>query len=139
MAMNREVQLELVGHPHTSRWKGGSKAAVQSWYVKHGRKNYYENHEAQLATKKRYRDKVRQEVLEAYGRKCACCGESEEMFLALDHVNGRDTTAPRSRRAGTGLYKQARDAGFPASYQLLCHNCNCAKGYYGSCPHKKVR
>jgi hypothetical protein len=28
-----------------------------------------------------------QTVLAAYGGKCVCCGEAEEAFLTLDHVN----------------------------------------------------
>lgn len=26
---------------------------------------------------------------------------------------------------------------FPDVFQVLCHNCNQAIGYYGSCPHKR--
>ena len=30
--------------------------------------------------------------------------------------------------------------GYPKDgYQLLCHNCNCAKGWYGACPHTEER
>lgn len=28
---------------------------------------------------------------------------------------------------------------FPKKFQLLCHNCNQAIGYYGSCPHRSVK
>ena len=27
---------------------------------------------------------------------------------------------------------------YPPGYQVLCHNCNLAKGFYGSCPHQKT-
>ena len=26
---------------------------------------------------------------------------------------------------------------FPKGFQILCHNCNIAKGHYGKCPHEK--
>ena len=26
---------------------------------------------------------------------------------------------------------------FPKGFQILCHNCNVAKGIYGECPHEK--
>ena len=26
---------------------------------------------------------------------------------------------------------------FPKGFQVLCHNCNLAKGFYGKCPHEK--
>lgn len=84
-----------------------------------------------------YRAKLRKEILEAYGGKCVCCGETIPEFLALDHVNGggnihrkRDhLTAPAQ------LYRQVRDQGFPDTYRLLCHNCNSAIAWYGRCPH----
>ena len=25
----------------------------------------------------------------------------------------------------------------PKGFQILCHNCNMAKGFYGKCPHQK--
>jgi len=28
---------------------------------------------------------------------------------------------------------------FPTGFQLLCHNCNLAKGFYGKCPHDERR
>ena len=27
---------------------------------------------------------------------------------------------------------------FPEGFQLLCNNCNLAKGFYGECPHTRV-
>lgn len=123
------------------RWKGGSTEANRRCYLKYGRERYYTDHKENLARRKKYRDNLRKQVLDAYGNKCNCCGETEPQFLALDHISGKPIGVKQRsyRRTGTGLYKQARDAGFPSSYQLLCHNCNGAKGYYGVCPHKKRR
>jgi hypothetical protein len=28
---------------------------------------------------------------------------------------------------------------FPDGFQVLCHNCNLAKGYYGECPHNSLK
>ena len=27
---------------------------------------------------------------------------------------------------------------YPDGFQVLCHNCNMAKGIYGKCPHKTI-
>lgn len=34
-----------------------------------------------------------------------------------------------------GFYRWIKKNGFPDSVQVLCWNCNCAKGIYGYCPH----
>lgn len=83
------------------------------------------------------RARLRSEVLAAYGGKCACCGESNPIFLTLDHVNGvpLEELYPSGKRRPS--YRLARQWRFPKDrYQLLCHNCNYAKSR-GGCPHLK--
>ncbi len=104
-------------------------------------------HERELARQRTRRAarKLRLTVLAAYGDKCACCGETEEAFLAIDHVN--DDGAEERRRLGIGranpdpmtFYRYVRDEGFPDRYQILCHNCNSAKAHRGECPHETER
>lgn len=110
----------------------------ESEYQRRWRK---ENPEAYSAIHKRCRDKLRRTVMDAYGGKCACCGECAPEFLCIDHVNGGGN---RERKKYTGvpfggtttLYRSIRDRGFPPDYQVLCYNCNAAKGAYGKCPHQ---
>lgn len=88
---------------------------------------------------RRYGWRLRLVVLNQYspgGVRCACCGETELMFLAIDHVNGGGhkhnvEVAARGQRFAYWL----KAHGFPPGYQVLCHNCNMAKGFYGRCPH----
>lgn len=78
------------------------------------------------------------EALNAYSNgdpKCACCGERELDFLALDHIN--NDGAEHRRRVRKLMYKHLKDEGYPPGIQVLCHNCNVAKGLYGSCPHQR--
>lgn len=83
---------------------------------------------------------IRLAVLKAYAGGtpvCACCAEQRIEFLAIDHIEGggkkeRDAT----RTGGLGFYRLLRAKGFPPGYQVLCHNCNLAKGFYGRCPHQ---
>lgn len=68
---------------------------------------------------------------------CCCCGEREVKFLSIDHVNGGGNI--HRRESGiTNLAHWLVSQGFPLGYQTLCHNCNMAKGFYGSCPHETV-
>ena len=105
-----------------------------------------ENPEKVKAMAKRARLKLRNEVLNAYSSgkpKCACCGEKIWEFLALDHVNndGYLERNNKYKKGGpTGFYHQLKKLNYPDKYryQILCHNCNCAKGFYGKCPHIKL-
>jgi len=73
--------------------------------------------------------KLRLEVIQHYGSKCVCCGESHIDFLAIDHIHG-DGTKHRNVIGGTSqtLYRWIKKHNFPNSFQLLCHNCNHCKG-----------
>ncbi len=82
------------------------------------------------------RGKLRAEVLSAYGSRCACCGETTPEFLTVDHINN-DGAAHR-KVIKSKLYEWLRANSFPkAGFQLLCFNCNCAKGIHGQCPHTR--
>lgn len=77
----------------------------------------------------------RRSALAAYGGKCACCGEDRLVFLAIDHIDG---IVPEGRkRSGGQLVRLLEIQGWPPGYQVLCHNCNSARGFYGSCPHQE--
>lgn len=82
---------------------------------------------------KKYHTENRKKAIEYYGGKCNCCGEKEYKFLAIDHINGRNKVERVSTRE---FYNNFRKGIFPKDYQLLCHNCNSAKGFYGQCPHE---
>ena len=89
------------------------------------------------ASRKKTYAKLRSEVLSAYGGKCACCGEATNEFLGIDHINGRGKKHRQEEKAQGGrLYQLLKNQGYPqGAYQILCHNCNLAKGFYGKCPH----
>ncbi len=75
-------------------------------------------------------------VLNTRGWKCNCCGETEPLFLELDHVNGDG--GEHRRTVGTNLMVWIIKNKFPTTIQLLCSNCN--KGRFingGVCPHRK--
>ena len=90
---------------------------------------------------KKQRRVRREKVIAAYGGKCGCCGETEYVFLTLDHVND-DGNEHRKRQGNNGgsemAYIDAIRREFPSDYQILCFNCNYAK-YAGGCPHQNQR
>lgn len=76
------------------------------------------------------------------GPQCACCGEDEFEFLAIDHVDGGGNEHRRSlggdgtkRFCGIQFYLWLKRSGWPPGYRVLCHNCNFSIGAYGYCPH----
>lgn len=79
-----------------------------------------------------YREKVRLEMIDAYGGKCSRCGIDDHEVLVLDHIND-DAKKDRSENNHNGGYKMymfLRKLDWPKeSHQLLCHNCNFKKEY----------
>lgn len=108
---------------------------------KEAQKKYHAaNTEAIAARQKEKRIRYRNEVLAAYGGTCTCCGETDPCFLAVDHIN--NDGAMHRRQIGRGsmqIYRWLINNNFPMGFQLLCHNCNLAKAFYGSCPHSSRR
>ena len=98
---------------------------------------------------------IRLKVLQYYSKHlsksdipcCQCCGEKSHIeFLAVDHIAGRKDmdSEPELVKLGYSSSLFARPLlrwiiknNFPKGFQILCHNCNMAKFYYGKCPHEK--
>lgn len=65
---------------------------------------------------------------------CACCKEKGVPFLTIDHVKG----GGHQHRKEVRLYylpTWLRIRSYPTGYQILCFNCNLAKGSKPECPH----
>lgn len=90
------------------------------------------------AISRRKNRKLRLEVLTYYSGgppTCACCGENHFEFLAIDHINGGGNK--HRKEVGTStMYNWLRKHNFPEGFRVLCHNCNLAIGFYGTCPHE---
>jgi hypothetical protein len=82
-----------------------------------------------------------QKILDHYGRKCACCGEEEVLFLTVDHINNDGALHKKiiGSKDPASVRKWIVDNNFPDTFQILCYNCNCAKGKLGYCPHQMNR
>lgn len=90
------------------------------------------------AYKRSWDQNLRREVLDHYGGACVCCGERTLEFLSLDHVKGGGTKHRLELGLrGSAIWAWAKREGYPDLFQVMCHNCNQAKGYYGQCPHER--
>jgi hypothetical protein len=78
------------------------------------------------------------QIIQGYGGKCDCCGETKWEFLTIDHINGGGRRERNTIAKGGKLYRRLIKEGFPRNgYRLLCLNCNFSLWRYGYCPHKK--
>ena len=110
------------------------------------------------ARQKKKRDDRRLEILQYYSKRlsksdipcCRCCGENFHIeLLAIDHIAGRKQmdSEPELVKLGYSSSKRSHSLlnwikknNFPKGFQVLCHNCNYAKGMKGNknkCPHQK--
>lgn len=97
---------------------------------------YGDNPEWASAKNKSIYQRVKEKVFEKYGGACTCCGETEPMFLTIDHVNNDGGGRNRKER-GYAMYQKLIEMGYPDTRQVLCWNCNVGKQRNGGvCPHK---
>lgn len=76
----------------------------------------------------------RQRVITKYGGVCKCCGEKNWAFLEFDHIHN-DGAIHRKSLGNSKIITWIIANNYPDTIQLLCSNCNKAKGLYGNCPH----
>lgn len=120
------------------------RAANKRWreenpdYYKEWRKR---NPERSRVVARRADRKLREDVLRAYGGRCACCGTDYFPHLTLDHVNG-DGAEERRRHHRPGSVLDNRPTlrrlrrqlpVLDPAFQVLCFNCNFAKHVRGEC------
>ena len=90
------------------------------------------------------RTKLKNRIYLAYGGYiCNCCGETEPLFLTIDHVNNdganhrRELSKDGKAGDSQAVYRWIEKNNYPIGFQILCHNCNSGKFRNGGiCPHK---
>lgn len=128
---------------YLKKWRKQNPEKVNSYTRKWRSKNpkkvkQYGRNSVDNVRARRHRDRMI--VLRHYGGlppKCACCGETELMFLTIDHING----GGRQHRIAIknyGLTRWLIKNKLPKGFQILCMNCNLGSFLNkGTCPHKK--
>jgi hypothetical protein len=139
-----------------AKWRAKNKKyrdINREYHAKYKKKLYAANPEKEKERVRQYRlrngDAVRerqriaqrlmkQKCFDHYGRECECCGQTEEAFLTLGHVNGDGASHRRAK--GENLYRDLIRRGFPDDIRAECYNCNCGAFRNGGvCPHVKLR
>lgn len=87
------------------------------------------------ANNNRRRSELKAAAYERYGPACQCCGESEVLFLAIDHIEGGG--GQHRGKIGSHIYHWLAANGYPDGFRVLCHNCNWAMHANGACPHQE--
>ena len=134
--------------------KCGVILTEENWYFSYKKKCFYICKECHRKSNKKWNqdnmDKHNQsnresnhrltnEVIDAYGGKCKCCGETRREFLSIDHIDGNGNKQKREIgvRDSAGLYRWLRQNNYPEGFQVLCFNCNMGKRNYSVCPYNE--
>lgn len=114
---------------------------MRKWRAEHKDQN--------KASQKRAYDNMRLECLQHYSGEvpsCACCGETEIVFLHIDHIDGNGADHRRTLKSELGYYPGGNNLPYwlkknnwPEGFQILCANCNLAKRVNNICPHELRR
>lgn len=142
---NREKRLEQartyrLNNPEKIK-ESNRKAKLKSkLYDPENRRRQYKlqtsEYKREQSIKGAERNKLRRkQVIEHYGNKCNCCGESIYEFLTIDHVNGGGSQH-RKIISSQALPNFIIKNNYPLDFQVLCYNCNCGKSNKQLCPHK---
>ena len=108
----------------------------RKWRAKESSKEYMRKYSHNWAKNRR------EKILIFYGGnppKCECCGETEKIFLCVDHKGERgagNAHRKKEKVLGWALDSWIVKNKYPDLFRILCHNCNAAYAHYGNCPHK---
>ncbi len=110
-------------------WASQNKNRLRKYVRQFRNKNKSRINENQ----RNYRASVKHEVFMRYGGyQCVCCGETEKIFLTIDHIY-KSGKSPYERQQ---LYMWLKRQNFPEGFRVLCFNCNLGRNRNkGICPH----
>jgi hypothetical protein len=124
---NRHLEIE-------SKWRIKNRNKIRKVSNR-----WYENHKEEEKKKRARVYKIRRNnIIQRYGGKCVCCGETNVKFLTLDHVNNDGYKLRKLLGTGKVQLGWIEHNNYPDTIQVLCYNCNCGRSQNcGVCPHKE--
>lgn len=87
------------------------------------RKSYMKHKDRYLSEDRARQARIRNSILDLFGRLCSKCGFTDIRALQVDHIKGGGTQ--ESKRGPVTMYRRILTD--PSGYQLLCANCNWIK------------
>ena len=158
-----EVKAKKKEYKQTPEYKAKAKKHAKEYNARpevKKREMEIRNRPENLANAKNERDTNRLKVLQHYSKRlsnsnipcCNCCGENSHVdFLAIDHIAGKrqmdlepelKKLKYSSKLRNQNLHRWIIKNNFPEGFQILCTNCNFAKGMTKNnniCPHETIR
>ena len=158
-----EVKIKIQEYKQTPEYKAKAKKHAKEYNARPEVKAMYweiRNTPESLANAKNERNTNRLKILQHYSKLlsnsnipcCNCCGENSHVdFLAIDHIAGKRQmdSEPElkklkysSKLRNQNLHRWIIKNNFPEGFQILCTNCNFAKGMTKNnniCPHETIR
>lgn len=135
LAKQKEYVKARLASPEREHVLSVKNEATRRWRLRHP--------DRATAGQRAQRAALKLRMFAAYGDMCACCGETAQAFLTLDHVK-RDGKTHRDQFGGRGIatsrqiYLDLQRRGWPQEgYQVLCMNCNFATRFGQLCPHQE--
>ena len=69
-------------------------------------------------------------ALQHYGATCSYCGQTNQLYLTIDHIEGGGNKFRKAINLDT-MPAWLRRNNYPDGFQTLCFNCNCGKSKIG--------
>jgi hypothetical protein len=135
----------------TTEYKEKKKEYRNRPEVKAKAKEYARSPEFKIKLKQKRENNILK-VMQYYSKRlsksdipcCNCCGLNTHVaFLTTDHIAGKNNIDSEHELIKLGYTSKLKNHllmrwiikhNFPKGFQILCHNCNTAKGFYGKCP-----
>jgi len=133
---------KLYHQQYIKRWDSLNREKRREIGKKSDKKRYGTIHrkkqQSDVRFRRHHRNKIK--ILEMYGKQCVYCGETKYECLVVDHIkdNGAEHRKSKDfkRLSVGGMYGYLAMTEYkPDLYQILCHNCNAMKQYYGVKPN----
>jgi len=124
-------------------WREKNRASDRASKDKYKTKNAAQVRRQAILYARERNARLRQHILNLYGRKCARCNFSDERALQLDHKKGfakkYEFNGKKYPYRGVILYSRILLGELPQDdFQLLCANCNWIKRHENGEFHKRL-
>jgi hypothetical protein len=116
---------------HLEQWKAYRKTHREQQSIWH--KRHYATHRAEYAAKTLAKKIL---VHNHIGHTCRWCGETNPLFLQLDHIRCDGRQHRKEMKTNT-IYQWFITNHYPTGLQVLCANCHFAKSQFEKQTHKR--